>query len=187
MASLASLASSARSALAAGAMAVAGAGLLAACTSLTAPPTPEPASTEAPKAAAAPAASAPSRPVASAAARNVLDPQPPRPKGKLEIKDAVVGKGKEAKAGSAITVDYVGTLADGKEFDASKKHGRPFEFVLGQGRVIQGWDQGLVGMKVGGKRKLTIPSDLAYGERGSPPAIPPGATLTFEVELLDVK
>ena len=113
-------------------------------------------------------------------------PKAPEPEGKLEIEDLVVGKGKEAKSGDKVKVHYVGTLADGKEFDSSKKHGKPFEFQLGKGNVIKGWDQGVVGMKVGGKRKLTIPPSLAYGARGVPGAIPPNATLTFEVELLGV-
>ncbi len=106
---------------------------------------------------------------------------------KLAIKDLVVGKGAEAKAGDNVKVHYVGTLTDGKEFDASKKHGQPFDFELGAGRVIKGWDQGVAGMKVGGKRKLTIPPSLGYGVRGSPPVIPPNSTLLFEVELLEVK
>ncbi len=106
---------------------------------------------------------------------------------KLVIKDITVGKGAEAKAGDEVKVHYVGTLMDGKEFDASKKHGQPFDFPLGAGRVIKGWDQGVAGMKVGGKRKLTIPPSLGYGARGSPPVIPPNATLQFEVELLEVK
>jgi FKBP-type peptidyl-prolyl cis-trans isomerase len=106
----------------------------------------------------------------------------------LEIKDVVVGKGDEAKNGDTVQAHYVGTLTDGKEFDASKKHGdKPFEFELGAGRVIKGWDQGILGMKVGGKRTLTIPSRLGYGPRGAPPVIPPNATLKFEIELVGVK
>jgi FKBP-type peptidyl-prolyl cis-trans isomerase FkpA len=107
--------------------------------------------------------------------------------GQLKIEDLVVGKGTAAKEGDNIKAHYVGTLMDGKEFDSSKKHGQPFEFKLGAGRVIKGWDKGIVGMKVGGKRKLTIPPDLAYGERGAGGVIPPNATLVFDVELLDVK
>ncbi len=106
---------------------------------------------------------------------------------KLEIKDEVVGTGKEAKTGSVVSVHYTGTLMNGTEFDSSRKTGKPFDFPLGGGQVIKGWDQGVVGMKVGGKRKLVIPSDLAYGESGSPPTIPPNAPLKFDVELLDVK
>ena len=106
----------------------------------------------------------------------------------LKTEDLVVGKGAEAVSGKEITVNYTGTLTDGTKFDSSLNEGRtPFTFVLGEGSVIPGWDQGLVGMKVGGKRKLTIPSSLAYGPDGSPPVIPPNATLIFEVELLEVK
>jgi FKBP-type peptidyl-prolyl cis-trans isomerase len=86
-----------------------------------------------------------------------------------------------------VSVHYTGTLTDGSKFDSSIDRGKPFEFQLGAGRVIKGWDQGVVGMKVGGKRKLTIPSDLAYGARGFPPVIPPDSTLVFEIELLGVR
>lgn len=116
------------------------------------------------------------------------DPEKPKePEKPLEKKDLVVGKGPEAKAGDFISVHYVGTLTDGKEFDASRKHGKPFDFQLGQGNVIKGWDEGVKGMKPGGKRKLVIPPSMAYGDRGAPPVIPPGATLVFEVELLEIK
>lgn len=100
--------------------------------------------------------------------------------------DLVVGEGPEAEVGDTVKVHYRGTLADGTEFDSSRKHDRPFDFKIGAGNVIKGWDQGVPGMKVGGKRKLSVPASLAYGERGHPPVIPPNATLTFEVELLDV-
>lgn len=104
----------------------------------------------------------------------------------LVIEDLVVGQGDEATAGKNVTVHYTGTLTDGKVFDSSRQRS-PFSFPLGAGRVIKGWDQGVAGMKVGGTRKLTIPSHLGYGERGAGGVIPPNATLVFEVELLDVK
>jgi FKBP-type peptidyl-prolyl cis-trans isomerase len=94
------------------------------------------------------------------------------------------GNGAEAKAGDNVTVHYVGTLTDGKKFDSSRDRGKGFQFQLGAGRVIKGWDQGVAGMKVGEVRKLTIPPHLGYGDKGFPGAIPPGATLVFEVELL---
>ncbi len=103
----------------------------------------------------------------------------------LRITDLVVGKGAEATAGQTVSVNYRGTLEDGKEFDSSYGRG-PFTFPLGTGRVIKGWDEGVEGMKVGGKRKLVIPPDLGYGSRGAGRVIPPNATLVFEVELLDV-
>ena len=105
----------------------------------------------------------------------------------LKITELSVGDGAEASAGQTVVVHYRGTLENGKQFDASYDRVTPFSFPLGAGRVIKGWDEGVVGMKVGGKRKLVIPPDLAYGSRGAGGVIPPNATLTFEVELLDVK
>lgn len=105
----------------------------------------------------------------------------------LEIKDLVVGTGAVATAGKLVSVHYTGTLTDGTKFDSSKDRGTPFEFNLGAGEVIQGWDLGVLGMKVGGKRILTIPSSLGYGAQGAGGVIPPNATLVFEVELLEVK
>ena len=101
--------------------------------------------------------------------------------------DLKVGTGREAKSGDHVFVHYTGTLTDGTKFDSSRDRGEPFDFTLGAGNVIKGWDQGVVGMKKGGKRKLTIPSDLGYGKPGSPPKIPPDATLLFDIELLDIK
>jgi FKBP-type peptidyl-prolyl cis-trans isomerase len=112
---------------------------------------------------------------------------PPDPNAKLEIKDLVVGKGAEAKTGDTVKVQYLGQLANGEKFDASRDHGNEgFTFELGKGRVIKGWDDGVPGMKVGGKRKLTIPPNLGYGARGAGAKIPPNSTLVFEVELVDV-
>jgi FKBP-type peptidyl-prolyl cis-trans isomerase len=105
----------------------------------------------------------------------------------LEIDDLSPGTGTEATEGRSVSVHYTGTLTNGEKFDSSLDRGRPFEFTLGAGRVIKGWDQGVRGMKVGGKRKLTIPPELGYGARGFPPVIPANATLVFEIELLDVK
>jgi peptidylprolyl isomerase len=106
---------------------------------------------------------------------------------KLEITDLKVGTGKEVKPGDKVVMNYRGTLTDGKEFDSSYKRNQPFETIIGTGQVIKGWDQGIPGMKVGGKRRLVIPSDLAYGKQGVPPTILPDATLIFEVELLSIK
>ncbi len=105
----------------------------------------------------------------------------------LQIEDLLVGTGTEAVKGKTVSVHYVGTLESGKKFDSSRDRDEPFDFKLGAGMVIQGWDQGVAGMKIGGKRKLTIPSDLGYGDRGYPGVIPPKATLIFEVELLGVR
>jgi peptidylprolyl isomerase len=103
----------------------------------------------------------------------------------LRITELVVGSGEEAVSGKSVSVNYRGTLTNGREFDSSYGRG-PFSFPLGGGRVIKGWDEGVAGMKVGGKRKLVIPPDLAYGERGAGGVIPADATLIFEVELLQV-
>jgi len=105
----------------------------------------------------------------------------------LTASDSVVGTGVEAVPGKTVTVHYVGMLPDGQVFDASANHGQPFSFALGAGQVIKGWDQGIVGMKVGGKRRLIIPSDLAYGNQEVRAVILANATLIFDVELLDVK
>jgi peptidylprolyl isomerase len=106
----------------------------------------------------------------------------------LKVEDLVEGKGAAAKSGDKISVRYVGVLFDNnKEFDASWNRGKaPFALTLGQGQVIPGWDQGLVGMKVGGRRRLTIPPDLAYGAQGQPPTIPANSTLIFDVDLTKV-
>lgn len=105
----------------------------------------------------------------------------------LKIEDVVEGSGEEAKEGNTITVHYTGTLTDGTKFDSSLDRGEPFTFILGAGEVIKGWDLGFAGMKVGGKRKLTIPPELGYGEAGAGEDIPANATLNFEVELLKVE
>ncbi len=104
----------------------------------------------------------------------------------LKYVDMVVGTGDEAKKGQTVRVHYTGWLKDGLKFDSSVDRGKPFEFELGAGRVIKGWDEGVAGMKVGGKRKLIIPAQLGYGDRGAGGVIPPGAELTFEVELLGI-
>jgi FKBP-type peptidyl-prolyl cis-trans isomerase len=105
---------------------------------------------------------------------------------KTQITDLRAGTGPEAKAGDTVTVHYTGTLDDGTKFDSSRDRGQPFSFPLGQGRVIKGWDVGLVGMKVGGQRKLTIPAEEAYGSRGAGGAIGPNATLHFDVEMIKI-
>jgi FKBP-type peptidyl-prolyl cis-trans isomerase len=113
-------------------------------------------------------------------------PPPPAPT-KLERDDGKVGTGREAKTGDTVHVQYTGTLMDGTKFDSSYDHGgEPFKFTLGRGEVIEGWDQGVVGMRVGGKRRLRIPSDLGYGATGSPPTIPPNAGLVFDIELVSI-
>lgn len=105
----------------------------------------------------------------------------------MEIEDIKVGNGDEAKAGDKVSVHYVGvSFATGEQFDASWDREQEFQFQLGGGQVIKGWDEGVQGMKVGGRRKLTLPPDFAYGERGAPPVIQPGETLIFVVDLLSV-
>ena len=111
-------------------------------------------------------------------------PLPPGPE-KLEIVDDVVGTGPESKKGDTVKVHYTGTLLNGKQFDSSRGKD-PFQVVIGKGEVIKGWDEGLPGMKVGGKRTLTIPWQLAYGEMGSGATIPPKAALKFEIELMEI-
>lgn len=118
--------------------------------------------------------------------QNFIEPGQALPT-ELVVRDTVVGTGAEATAGSQVSVNYVGMLPDGTVFDASERHGGPFTFALGAGNVIAGWDQGVAGMKVGGKRQLIIPPALAYGAGGIPGVIPQNATLLFEVELVEVK
>ena len=104
----------------------------------------------------------------------------------LQIEELHVGEGETAEAGQTATVHYTGWLTDGSKFDSSVDRNSPFSFSLGKGMVIRGWDEGVVGMKIGGKRKLTIPPDLGYGANGAGGVIPPNATLVFEVELLEL-
>jgi FKBP-type peptidyl-prolyl cis-trans isomerase len=112
---------------------------------------------------------------------------PPAAPTKLEIVDVVPGAGRAAQAGDTVHVQYTGTLMNGEKFDSSYDHGgEPFKVTLGRGEVIKGWDQGLLGMKTGGKRKLRIPPELGYGEQGSPPKIPANAGLIFDVELVSI-
>ena len=157
------------------------------CSKLTSPPGPEPIASDTPVT----MASAPTIP-SGHPARNLANTlasanaqQPAPPQGELKIEDLVTGKGEAVKNGDVVSVHYTGTLLDGTKFDSSKDRGQPFTTRI-PGQVIQGWNRGIPGMKVGGKRKLTIPSSLGYGPQGQG-KIPPNATLVFEIELLDVK
>ncbi len=105
----------------------------------------------------------------------------------LEIEDASIGEGPEVEGGDVVEVHYTGRLENGEVFDSSLARGEPFSFEVGAGQVIEGWEQGLVGMQVGGERELTIPPELGYGEQGSPPNIPPNSTLIFDIELLAIE
>ncbi len=116
-----------------------------------------------------------------------LSGTPTRTASGLEYIDAVVGTGAVAQAGQTVSVHYTGWLTDGKKFDSSRDRGTPFQFPLGRGQVIKGWDEGVAGMKIGGQRRLFIPATLGYGPQGAPPTIPGGATLVFDVELLGVR
>ncbi|HEY1401668.1 MAG TPA: FKBP-type peptidyl-prolyl cis-trans isomerase [Terriglobales bacterium] len=129
------------------------------------------------KAAAKPAASAPTK----------VTGAPTKTASGLEYWDIKVGTGAVAQSGKHVKVDYTGWLTNGKKFDSSVGTGKPFDFMLGASQVIKGWDEGVAGMKVGGKRQLRIPPDLAYGAAGYPPVIPADSTLIFDVQLVDVK
>ena len=134
-----------------------------------------------------PSSSAPVPQAATAAGAVSTEPKVHKLPSGLIYEDLVIGDGKMADPGLMVTVHYTGWLTNGTKFDSSLDRGQPFKFILGNGKVIPGWDQGVKGMRVGGKRKLTIPSDLGYGPEGAGSAIPPNSTLVFEVQLLGVE
>ena len=158
--------------------------LASACGSPT--PTPIPTPTSAPTPTPTPTPTAGFQSVEGAKVSESLDQVVTTASG-LKCQDLVVGTLEQALAGDTVVVHYTGWLEDGTKFDSSLDRGQPFQFVLGAGQVIKGWDEGVASMKVGGKRRLTIPADLGYGSRGFSNVIPPGATLIFEVELLEVR
>lgn len=133
------------------------------------------------------AQTAPAKKSAPASGPTKVTGEPTKTASGLEYWDIKVGTGATAQTGQHVKVDYTGWLTNGKKFDSSVGTGKPFDFLLGAGQVIKGWDEGVVGMKVGGKRQLRIPPDLAYGAAGYPGAIPPNSTLIFDVQLVDVK
>jgi FKBP-type peptidyl-prolyl cis-trans isomerase len=126
-------------------------------------------------------------PVHKASGPTKVTGDPTKTASGLEYWDLKVGTGAVAQSGQHVKVEYTGWLTSGKKFDSSVGTGRPFDFTLGASEVIKGWDEGVVGMKVGGKRQLRIPPDLAYGAKGYPGVIPPNSTLIFDVQLVDVK
>jgi len=133
----------------------------------------------------APAKKAPAKPAASVPTK--VGGAPTKTASGLEYWDIKVGTGAVAQSGKHVKVDYTGWLTNGKKFDSSVGTGKPFDFMLGASQVIKGWDEGVAGMKVGGKRQLRIPPDLAYGAAGYPPVIPANSTLIFDVQLVDVR
>jgi FKBP-type peptidyl-prolyl cis-trans isomerase len=165
--------------------------LALACSRLTSPPEPEAVVTDTPPAPTPPAPKPSTAPPAPPPSASAAAPEPP-----LSVVDTKLGTGPAVKAGDKVKMHYTGTLTNGTEFDSSRgPNKKPFTFVLGKGQVIKGWDQGIGGvpekgiapMKVGGKRKLTIPSSLGYGARGAGAKIPPSSTLLFDVELLEIE